>query len=112
MTKLEKVINSLWRCTCYEPDTCRDCAYHDITAPECCLTLERDALELLKERQWVSVKDRLPDPNNFVLTIDKLGFFYMDRVNKNGKWDEQDGGFNPVTHWMPLPEPPKEGDGE
>lgn len=57
---------------------------------------------------WISVKDRLPDPNNFVLTIDKLGFFYMDSVNKNGKWDEQDGGFNPVTHWMPLPEPPKE----
>lgn len=49
MTKREKVINSLERCTCYVPDACRDCAYDDKPAPDCWQSLERDALELLKE---------------------------------------------------------------
>ena len=104
MTKAEKVIKGL-EC-CGSLMDCASCPY-DGEDNGCFTILKGDALKLLRERQWVSVKDRLPDPNNVVLTIDKLGFFYMDRVNKNGKWDEQDSSFNPVTHWMPLPEPPK-----
>lgn len=53
MTKREKVIDSLERCTCHVPDACRDCAYDDKPAPDCWLTLERDTLELLKEREPV-----------------------------------------------------------
>ena len=51
MTKLEKVIDSLGRCTCHVPDACRDCAYDNKPSPECWLTLEHDALELLKEQE-------------------------------------------------------------
>lgn len=106
MTKIEKTIKGT---ECCRDMQCTSCPYNIDWEKRYCITnLCRDALELLQERQWISVKDRLPDPNNFVLTIDKLGFFYMDCVNKNGKWDEQDSSFNPVTHWMPLTEPPKE----
>ena len=50
MTKLEKVIYSLERCTCKVPDACRDCAYDDKSAPDCWQSLEQDALELLKAK--------------------------------------------------------------
>lgn len=69
-------------------------------------------LELLKERQWISVNDRLPEADQYVLTIDKLGFYYIDCVLNTGEWEENTSRINPVTHWIPLPEPPKEGDGE
>lgn len=55
-------------------------------------------------QEWISVKDRLPDP-----FVDVL-------VSRNGKisidYYEEDGSFaydfkgRRVTHWMPLPQPP------
>lgn len=65
--------------------------------------------------QWISVKDRLPEEGKLVLTygpdgiIDVLARY---RVSKNSwKWG-RDGEFITlvfdITHWMPLPEPPKE----
>ena len=73
-------------------------------------------LMTLKERkmEWISVKDRLPD-------IDKDGelVLYYEFNNEIGvgyleddKWYNYDSGWeldkSVVTHWMPLPEPPKE----
>ncbi len=60
--------------------------------------------------QWISVKDRLPEPLQDVLIVyaptnEARNDFRMECWN----WPE-----NPVhetqfvTHWMPLPEPPKE----
>lgn len=51
MTKLEKVICSLERCTCHVPDACQDCAYDIYPYPVCNQKLDRDALELLKEQE-------------------------------------------------------------
>lgn len=64
--------------------------------------------------EWISVKERLPESGTRVLVM------RIDHVTKkpfydllwfaNGKWwirhftDDY-----AVTHWMPLPEPPKEG---
>lgn len=69
--------------------------------------------------EWISVKDKLPEENVYVLGLNKEGSFYIvcycttnkDRYNYDG-WeynlcpccDFVDGKF---THWMPLPEPPK-----
>lgn len=57
---------------------------------------------------WISVKDRLPDNDDKVLCCTRTAKgiqniiigYYMD-----GMW--RCGMNNNVTHWMPLPEPPK-----
>ena len=68
--------------------------------------------------EWISVKDRLPDhgqqvigfiPDEFIFTCDydqELGFCdYWDIETENMYYRP----FNDhVTHWMPLPEAPKQ----
>lgn len=63
--------------------------------------------------EWISVKDRMPESHygesDNVLVIDEIGIrkiLYFD----GGCWCYPTGetyGRN-VTHWMPLPELPKE----
>ena len=79
-----------------------------------------DAVRLLKENEWVSVKDRLPDEKQSEITHD---FEYVIcattfgdvRVYKFGTpigWKEPHfwngcGEMDKyVTHWMPMPEMP------
>lgn len=61
--------------------------------------------------EWISVKDRLPENDERVLVcLNNVasamcnGKIDTDRFLKNGwvRWNKY------VTHWMPLPEPPKE----
>ena len=57
--------------------------------------------------QWISVKDRMPEPKKDVLVYSEIEHPHKIRVDflkVSGQW------FNSfhVTHWMPLPEPPKE----
>ena len=60
-----------------------------------------------KRGQWVSVKDELPEPCKAVLVYGKTGDMVnwrVDYITECGMWANS---FT-VTHWMPLPEPPKE----
>ena len=65
---------------------------------------------------WISVKDKVPESNEIVLVSaqDKDGDRYHALAVRYpcGDWDSTDEYFNQwdgeVTHWMPLPEPPKE----
>lgn len=78
--------------------------------------------------KWISVKDRLPENQNPVVVFvpphvdnDKgtfLGYVGMAYFTRLGEefWCGTDGNLYgaigmiyPPTHWMPLPEPPKEG---
>ena len=65
--------------------------------------------------EWISVDDRLPEieghylvhtprsfPKNCKLQIGEL---YSD---DNSWYNEADDYLDDVTHWQPLPEPPKE----
>jgi hypothetical protein len=73
--------------------------------------------------EWISVKDRMPDPEVAVLVhcmcrdpktkpgepparISVIGVTHSDKA---GWWPGviERGGV--LTHWMPLPEPPEEG---
>ena len=62
----------------------------------------------------ISVKDRLPEPSRYVACIAKRNPFsrfmpMVARIEKNG-WANPitEQYISEVTHWLPLPEPPKE----
>lgn len=65
--------------------------------------------------KWISVKDKLPEDGTDVIVCTEGGrvvtLRYYDGFNctKNYKTGEICKGneFKDVTHWMPLPEPPK-----
>ena len=72
-----------------------------------------------KQSDWISVKDRFPDETCECLIVDTLGVIflasYSSRYRAFNATDEDDGDrwrFNNITHWMPLPEPPKMKGGE
>jgi uncharacterized protein YaeQ len=62
---------------------------------------------------WISVRTRLPDRNTNVLAWIKCGTSeYVFIETASGDPSECSGwkhyNKDQVTHWMPLPEPPKE----
>ena len=64
-------------------------------------------------QEWISVKDRLPDVGGYVVCIAKRNPFsrfmpMVARIEKNG-WVNPitEQYISEVTHWMPLPHPPK-----
>ena len=73
--------------------------------------------ELETASKWIPVTERLPDHGKIVLcrlTFNELRILQWDNVIKwwlgygtGDDWRQKD-----VTHWMPLPEPPKEKDNE
>ena len=90
-----------------------------------------DALDLLEffpaadvpeSPQWISVKDRLPDYGNFVLvtngkTVKISNIVGTVTYNANGEMEELTMDWNGlpfypdnVTHWMPIPEVPEDGE--
>ena len=75
---------------------------------------------------WISVKDRLPECEKEVLIVTDNGII-TTAMYEDGKMSTDDSAWNwweyryynsddvynncvddKVTHWMPLPEPPKE----
>ena len=80
----------------------------------------QDALRSIQARQWISVNDRMPDDyDNFMLAIVSgkpqsnimlMGAVQLAMYSSEDGWiieeyPEWNGAV--VTHWMPLPEPPK-----
>jgi hypothetical protein len=65
----------------------------------------------LANNKWISVEERLPDEQGHFLIVDKEGqmntAFYTPRFG----WLSHFRIRN-ITHWIPLPEPPKKGGGE
>jgi hypothetical protein len=69
-------------------------------------------------QKWISVEERLPEVGKEVLICDArdsfLGMFSLEEMKSDEVyyWFDGDGWRLPsdeVTHWMPLPEPPKDG---
>lgn len=62
---------------------------------------------------WIPVTERLPELGERVLCTDGVAVFEQYRVDIScvyGMWDRfgMKSPMQEVTHWMPLPEPPKE----
>jgi hypothetical protein len=68
--------------------------------------------------EWIKVEDRLPNDGDYVLTYScgrvDIQTCYINSVSRNGqkKWyfaDNSDDWIDDnVSHWMPLPTPPKD----
>lgn len=72
-------------------------------------TVDQRCLQPVEE--WISVKDRLPKAKEMVLAyeaaFDSMSMAY--RLPNTEEWIDT-GDYYPlddVTHWMPLPQPPK-----
>ena len=66
--------------------------------------------------QWVSAKDRLPEERKEVLiylpeydSVETAALFSYPSMNLR-EWVQNEDAYrlNEVSHWMPMPEPPKE----
>ena len=90
---------------------CFGCGYEHSCSVRGCAIL-RSAAAALAKNQWINVKDRLPEIGLRVLTLDKWGHIHdrsLYRFN-SGFLSFRPDGLKPgkdVTHWMPLPHPPK-----
>ena len=70
----------------------------------------------MSEFKWISVEDELPEPETVVLAAFDDGeictlwqeWKNMTEADKF-EYAATDWHLQHVTHWMPLPEPPKEG---
>lgn len=107
---------------CYKDGSaCYDCPYEQGRTFEangvifgCSQDIVADALayieQLEEKQQWISIKDRLPEtPDTYFCCVNSLAFLGNQYVKTlkfcgNGKWWKDED----VTHWMPLPELPKE----
>ena len=92
------------------------------------LILDRDLIEDVKPVEWISCKDKMPDTSeqgmdskysDCCLVCDEFGWIGMGYYITDGQkswWEFADAqnknkiDWTEVTHWMPLPEPPKDGE--
>ena len=80
------------------------------------------AISALEKTKWISVKDRLPDnkEHDWVLAqvVEDNGYMHIPKVMEYRQlrndwfeetygWLSEHNGLFSVTHWMPLPNPPK-----
>jgi len=63
--------------------------------------------EYAPQPKWISVKERLPEPDEKVIGVNSTGT--VDVGYWNAEYDDlelNDSWFLNATHWQPLPTPP------
>ena len=67
-------------------------------------------MEALERTRWIPCSERLPNDGEFVLAYKNGQFEVQEYEKRRNGWIS--GGWFwslcTVTHWMPLPKPPKE----
>lgn len=60
--------------------------------------------------QWIPCEESLPMVTEVVLIYVYYEFIDIGWMRSDGNWDTQFGVYDKrnITHWMPLPKPPKE----
>lgn len=108
----EKQIKEALACHADERNSCDICPYK---GKGCSLRLSHDALVHINElstnvgckSEWISVAERLPEEHDRFLLIDDEGYMFTASWCGDSGWFMPICHGNAITHWMPLPEPPK-----
>ena len=76
-----------------------------------CAWLQGQAAKAKVVPEWISVEDSLPNRQVNVLVASKHNFVCIASLTNNHKnnkfYDGDSLAINSITHWMPLPKPPK-----
>ena len=112
------LINALRSCNA-PADYCDSCPYHYGSIQ--CLDLNKNAADAIEELvgktdtlqaqmpRWISVDERLPEQNEPVIAIAKSAYTHVVIAWViDGQWYTYNDYHFKVSHWMPLPEPPKD----
>lgn len=99
-----------------QKDLERSKEYEAFWEKEASEALRRFQVAIASKPQWIPVTERLPDVeedvNVAVLTSirgKRIRTVTTDYINTAGMWDAASCDWrHEVTHWMPLPDPPKE----
>lgn len=109
---------------CAADELCGECPYHP-EVNSCIGMIARDALDYIRQLEsqiadigkkvprWISVKERLPKDGQKVIAAfrDGEGVIVDQARYSNGEFDFANWAYvwhENITHWMPMPEPPKE----
>lgn len=121
MKSPEEIKKGLECCTDLE-GKCFECPYNN---GHCDDSLERDALAYIRQLEqriveadktyprWIGVGERLPENGQKIIAAfrDSGGQVADQARYSNGEFDFASWAYvwaDNITHWMPLPEPPKE----
>ena len=115
----KELVEALRRCANGESEDCPFAGYGVCGCPEMSADqIERDQKEIEELRdklpKWISVKERLPIDRlkKYLVAFRDAGGSIVDmaRYFPSDGWtcDNWDVPQNLITHWMPLPEAPKE----
>ena len=93
--------------------TCKDCIHYKVCEEIESIQRKKDFIWYKAESGcpylqsgWISVEDRLPEGNE-ALIYSPSGMGYIDINFLRLGWEQLRTELI-ITHWMPLPEPPKE----
>ncbi|STY90172.1 DUF551 domain-containing protein [Moraxella bovis] len=68
--------------------------------------------KLSENNSWISVDDELPPDFESVLTLSIMNTYQILSLQKNGEYFDfarkETVRVDYITHWQPLPQPPKE----
>ena len=80
---------------------------HEMTAEDIADYLAENGVTI---QRWIPVTERLPEELKPVLTLNEEGYFSECGRWTGRRWETtwEFEDLTGVTHWMPLPEPPKE----
>lgn len=108
----KQTIDRIASCYCMDCEhsngiLCRACEHQD----DMDLIDDMPVADVQPVDRWISVDEALPIYDGLVLAVDKNNTIRLGIYTDLG-WTSQFG--NPmvahITHWQPLPEPPKDGD--
>ena len=86
----------------------------DVLKVHQCIKLVRQSPTVQREG-WVSVDDRLPELYTLVIVFQRMTGFRLMQLQGSAnetEWYDENNNYDDsefdITHWQPLPEPPKE----